>query len=228
MFVEPYHAPYAFKHRYWTGLLLLVRVTAYVISAADHVDVSGDRGITLLAVGIIAIILLIFASCRPYKSWLVEVLEIICYGNIAGLCLATFYASRVGKSQYVVGYISGTINLILFLIVLTYHVVTQLFFRTQLGQRFKNRFIRQLKDSENNEQVGLVTTQDSEEGKPATYSEVDPPPRGDAVPLSHFVSLRSRRNTSDSVSGSANKYEENELRSIEQEINSSAPYALMK
>ena len=24
MFVEPYHAPYAFKHRYWTGLLLLL------------------------------------------------------------------------------------------------------------------------------------------------------------------------------------------------------------
>ena len=54
MFVEPYHAPYAFKHRYWTGLLLLVRVIVHVISAAN---VSGDRGITLLAIGIIVIIL---------------------------------------------------------------------------------------------------------------------------------------------------------------------------
>ena len=63
MFVEPYHAPYAFKHRYWTGLLLFVRVIAHVISATDHADVSGDRGVTLLAIGIITIILLVFASC---------------------------------------------------------------------------------------------------------------------------------------------------------------------
>ena len=66
--------------------------------------------------------------------------------------------------------------------------------------------------------------QDSEEGKAATYSEIDPPPRRDAVPLSRFVNLRSRRNTADSVSGSANEYEENEL--IEQ-LNSSAAYTLM-
>ena len=92
MFVEPYYAPYAFKHRYWTGLLLLVRVTIYyIISAAD---VSGERGITLLAIGIIVIVLLLLVSCRPYKSWPLEVLEIACYTNIAGLCLATFYTSK--------------------------------------------------------------------------------------------------------------------------------------
>ena len=66
------------------------------------------------------------------------------------------------------------------------------------------------------------------EGKPATYSEVDPPPRKDAMPLSHFANLRSRRNTTDSVSESANNYEENELKPIEQEFNSSTPYILMK
>ena len=228
MFVEPYHAPYAFKHRYWTGLLLLLRVTAYVISATDHADVSGDRGITLLAIGIIAIVLLILVSCRPYKSWQIEVLEIICYANIAGLSLGTFYTSQVGKGQDVVSYISGTTNLILFLIILTYHVVTQLFFKTQLGQTLKVRFTQQFNDPENDEQVDLVTTQDSVEGKPATYSEVDPPPRKDAMPLSHLANLRSRRNTTNSVSESANNYEQNELKPIEQELNSSTPYILMK
>ena len=29
-FIEPYHAPYVFKHRYWTGLLLFARVTLYL------------------------------------------------------------------------------------------------------------------------------------------------------------------------------------------------------
>ena len=73
------------------------------------------------------------------------------------------------ESPEVVGYISETISLILFLIVLTYHMVTQLFLKTQLGQRVKTRFIRQLKDSENDKQDDLVTTQDSEEGKAASY-----------------------------------------------------------
>ena len=49
MFVEPNHVPYAFKHRYWAGLLLLVRVIVYIISTAD---VSSYRTITLLAIGI--------------------------------------------------------------------------------------------------------------------------------------------------------------------------------
>ena len=222
MFVEPYHAPYAFKHRYWTGLLLLVRVFVHIISASN---VSGDRGITILAIGITVNILLILISCRPYKSWPVEFLEIICYANIIGLCLATLYISKVGNSQDVVGYISGTITLVLFLIVLTYHVVTQLFLKTQLGKKVKNRLNRQFNDAENEDQVSLVT-HDNEEGKPATYSEVDPPPRRDAVPLSYFVNLR---NTTDSVLGSRG-CEENELRLREQAINgpTATPYSLMK
>ena len=82
---------------------------------------------------------------------------------------------------------------------------------------------------ENEEQVCFVTTQESEEGKPATYSEVDPPPRGDAaVPLSYLVNFRSRKSTIDSVSGNAANYEENELRPLEHASNSSTPYSLMK
>ena len=117
----------------------------------------------------------------------------------------------------------------MFLIIPTYHVVTQLIFKTQLGKNFKKRFNHKLNDSENEEQVSFITTQDSEEGKPATYSEVDPPPKRDAVPLSYFVNLRSRRNTTDlSVLESVVNYEENELKPVEQEINSSTPYNLMK
>ena len=138
MFVEPYYAPYAFKYRYWTGLLLLVRVTIYVISAAD---VSGDSGITLLATGIAANLFLILVSCQPYNSWPVEVLEIVCYANVVGLCLATFFTSKVGKSQDAVGYISGTISIILFLIVLNYHIVTQLFFKTQLEKNLRTNLV---------------------------------------------------------------------------------------
>ena len=78
----------------------------HIISAAN---VSGDRGITLLAIGIIAIFLLFLVTCRPYKKWPVELLEAACYANIAGLCLATLYISKIGKNHDTAGYISGTI-----------------------------------------------------------------------------------------------------------------------
>ena len=93
MFVEPYHTPYASKHRYWTGLLLLVHVIVQVISAAD---VSSDHGITLLSIGVIVYILsMLVCVCRPYQNWPVQVLEMTCYANIVCFCLATFYVSKV-------------------------------------------------------------------------------------------------------------------------------------
>ena len=117
----PNHAPYAFKHWYWAGLLLLVRVVVYIISAAD---VSSDRTITLLAIGSIVYFLTIFVcGFQPHKSWSVLALEVICYANIMRFCLATVYVSKVRKSQDTIAYISRTISLVLFLTVLSYHVM---------------------------------------------------------------------------------------------------------
>ena len=46
-FLEPYHAPYTFKHRYWTGLLLLVRVILFTILATNT---SQDPYVSLVAI----------------------------------------------------------------------------------------------------------------------------------------------------------------------------------
>ena len=223
MFVEPNHAPFAFKHRYWAGLLLLVRVIVYIISTAD---VSSDRTITLLAIGIIVFFLTILAcSFQPYKSWPVLGLEVISYANIVCFCFATFYVSKLGKSQDVIAYISGIILLVLFLAILMYHAVTQLFFLTRLGKKLKNKLAQRFSDTETEEQVNMVI-QDKKNDEPVTYSEIDPPTRGEEPQLHPDIS-RSRRNTKN-VSESAD-YEENELKPIEQKVaDSSTPYILMK
>ena len=64
-FLEPYHAPYNFKYRYWTGLLLFIRVLLYTISSANA---SRDPGINLLAVGItmVGILLLRMTSRETF------------------------------------------------------------------------------------------------------------------------------------------------------------------
>ena len=54
IFLEPYHAPYTAKHRYWTGLLLLVCITLYIISS---LTTSRDPRISIMITGIIALVL---------------------------------------------------------------------------------------------------------------------------------------------------------------------------
>jgi predicted outer membrane repeat protein len=221
MFVEPNHAPYVFKHRYWAGLLLLVRVIVYIISTAD---VSSNRATTLLAIGIVVFLLtILLCSFRPYKSRLVQALEVICYANIVCLCFATSYVLMAGKSQDTIAYISGTVSLILFLIVLMYHIITQVFFTTPLGKWFKNKPFHGIKTEQ---QVSLVV-QGKKNDEPVTYSEVAPPAREEDESLSdsdNLTSLSKTNTLSESFS-----CEENELRPIEHEVtDSSTPYFLMK
>ena len=228
MFVEPNHAPYAFKHRYWAGLSLLVRTIVYTISSAD-VSIS-DRTVTLLAIGIIVFLLtILLCISRPYKSKLVLALELICYANIVCLCFATFFVSnRTGKSQDTIAYITGTVSLLLFLVVVMYHiilVIAHLFFTTRLGKRIRNKSAQRLHGTKTDQEISLVG-QGKKDDEPVTYSEVAPPTgEEETESLSDLDNLTSRTNAlSESIS-----YEENELRPIEHKVtDSSTPYFLMK
>ena len=46
-FIEPYHAPYVDKHRYWAGLPFLVCVVLYIVFA---LNVNGDPHVSLVAI----------------------------------------------------------------------------------------------------------------------------------------------------------------------------------
>ena len=87
----------------------------------------------------------------------------------------------------------------LFLTVLSYHIITQLFFATRLGKKLKNKIAQQFGGVKTEETINLVykTTTKLE---PVTYSEVDPPTRGEELLLSHSDTPRSRRNATNNVS----------------------------
>ena len=59
IFLEPYHAPYSNKHRYWTGLLLFIRVILYLISA---VNISNNPDVNLIVIAIVMSTLLLLKS----------------------------------------------------------------------------------------------------------------------------------------------------------------------
>ena len=128
LFIDSYHIPHTTKHRYWTGLLLLVRVIIYLISAFTA---SVNPRISLLSIVIIICCLLLYKTTfmtRGYKNWLLNAIETFTFFNIAVFVIFTWYAfdqsSNKDKEllQTVVAYISVGVMLFLFLLVILFHV----------------------------------------------------------------------------------------------------------
>ena len=125
-FVEVYHIPYTARHRYWTGLLLLVRIIVYLISTFT---VSVDPRISLLSTAVIVTSLLLYKTLfmiKVYKNWLHNAIESFTHFNIVMFAMLTWYAfdnagdenENLEKSTT---YISVGINFVLFLLVIIFH-----------------------------------------------------------------------------------------------------------
>ena len=126
-FIETYHTPYTPKHRYWTGLLLLVRAVLYLGAA---VNFSNDPQIALTTITTILCCILAFkgiigSSSNVYRQWPIDVLETLFYLNITFFSLLTWYSlSDVTINQEAVAYISVMITFIALLLIILYHVYT--------------------------------------------------------------------------------------------------------
>ena len=170
LFIEPYHAPYTFKHRYWTGLLLLVRIVLYIASA---LNVSGVPGVNLLVTGVVvfSLFLLKVALYGPvYRKIPLEFLEITCHVNIVVLSFASFYTLQTKKDQTVVAYISGTVILALFLVILIYHIFTETCSKTNHWNKLRQRRV-----NVNGDGVSLIDYQQAEDPLQPTVSWIDAP-----------------------------------------------------
>ena len=132
MFIETYHAPYNFKYRYWTGLLLLVRIILSIVSA---INVSGDPAINLLASCILIIIVGAFKVYsrgeHVYKILLLDVLESACLFNIITITQFKLYLLAEDSNKDLVAYLSGIIIIIKFGGVLVFHICTEILFKTK-------------------------------------------------------------------------------------------------
>ena len=72
-----------------------------------------------------------------YRKLPVEILETVCYVNIILLSFASFYTLEARKDQTVVAYISGTIIVSLFLVVLIYHIFTEICSKTNFWNKLR-------------------------------------------------------------------------------------------
>ena len=120
-FMDSYHAPYKAKHRYWPGLLLVLRFVLLLVFAFNP---QQDPSVNLLAILVGTAILLVWAwvSGGVYRNWCLDALEGSFALNLIILVGATFYVNHSGGNQLAVGYISVSIAFLTFIGILVYHI----------------------------------------------------------------------------------------------------------
>ena len=122
-FIEPYHAPYTAQYRYWTGLLLFVRMILYLISVLNFsLDPRVDLLATIFIVGGLILLKGVTAK-RVYKNWPLDVMEAAIYFNLVAFSALTWYNLDFGGNQVALAYMSVMIIFILLLGVIIFHVL---------------------------------------------------------------------------------------------------------
>ena len=127
LFIDIHHTPYTTKHRYWTGLLLLIRVIVYLVSTFT---ISVDPRISILSTAITMCCLLTYKTLLVipvYKHRLLNIMESCVHLNIAIFAVITLCTLDDPTSedkdtlQRTAGYVSAGVILVILLLVLVYH-----------------------------------------------------------------------------------------------------------
>ena len=123
-FVSTYHTPHTAKHRYWPGMLLLIRVILNLISAFSG-SVYADPHIPLVATIFVMSFLLLFKTVmmiKVYRNWLLNAMDSFVYFNIIIPATFALHSSSHTDTQVKVVNISVGITVILLAIILGFHV----------------------------------------------------------------------------------------------------------
>ena len=127
-FMDSYHAPYKAKHRYWPGLLLVLRFVLFLVFVFEFNPQQDRTSINLLAilVGTGILQMWAWASGGVYRNWCLDALEGSFALNLIILSAATMYIYHVSPSerdQLAVGYTSVSIAFATFIAILVFQVV---------------------------------------------------------------------------------------------------------
>ena len=117
-FFDAYTGPYKDRHRYWTGLLLLVRVGLFLFFSVIQ-NLVNQPTLSLLAIVVVAVSLLFFQGMvgGVYKLVYLNFLESFFLVNLICFSCATLYTTLAGENEAVSIYI--TVGLAFVVLVVT-------------------------------------------------------------------------------------------------------------
>ena len=124
-FIETYHKPYTPRYRYWTGLLLIVRIVLYLVAT---VNISNDPTVALTAITFTMCVIISLSKLiggRMYRITPIDMLEISFYLNTLSFAIFTWYSlDDPGGNREAAAYTSVTITFIALLLIILYHIYT--------------------------------------------------------------------------------------------------------
>ena len=125
VFLDTYYAPYQDKHRYWPGLLLLVRCALFLVFASNT---SGEPSTNLFAISFVCLGLTTLTSLfgRVHFKLSLDILEGSFILNLGVLAAATHHVMQAGGNQAAVTYLSVSIAFTEFLGIVMYHSYLQM------------------------------------------------------------------------------------------------------
>ena len=132
---DAYTGPYKDTHRYWTGLLLLVRVLLFLVFS---LNVGNDPSLNLVTISIVIMIMGLYLSMigGVYKTRVNNLIELSFILNLGVLSVATFYHIHTDKSKREITIASVSIALVTFVFI----TLKELFVRCFLkNNRNKNK-----------------------------------------------------------------------------------------
>ena len=123
LFITTYHVPYNSKYRYWTGLLLLVRVILYITaSATTSVNSQVSLLVTMIFIGNI-VFLSRAVGKRVYKDSFVDIIDtVVCFNILALAAFSSYNFKSDPTKQVAVAYTSTIITCQILIGVIAYHV----------------------------------------------------------------------------------------------------------
>ena len=121
---DAYTGPYKDKHRYWPGLLLIVRVVLFLVFS---VNVFGDPAVSLLTI-IVTTFCIYFSTVTfgsIYRNIALNIIEYSFFLNLGILSSATLFITRTDGDQTAVVYTFVAIAFATFMIITFYHILVR-------------------------------------------------------------------------------------------------------
>lgn len=167
---DAYTGPYKMKHRYWAGLLLLLRICIFIVFSLNTL---GDPSINLLT--ITALVMCVFAYLSMvggvYKRWYLNLIEMAFMLNLGILSAVCHYVLSADLSILPYTNTSVAIAFVLFVCICFCHVALKIY-DSRKGKMLLNLIkskVHSLKGKKNDE---ILMIPDAEITSEVTYTEV--------------------------------------------------------
>lgn len=124
-FLDTYHAPFKQEHRYWTGLLLLIRCSLFLTFALNAL---GSSSVNLIAITSVTAGLMVIAWIRGklYLNVYNDILEASFLLNLCIFSAATYHVNEIGGNQAGLAYTSAGIAFLTFIGIMLVHIYLRL------------------------------------------------------------------------------------------------------